>query len=489
MKQRILCLCLSLVCMMSILPVGAAASAELPDGATEEPAVQLEETDQEQAQTAELETEQPIEQVDIYAEYDPEDPLYQRYVTEAGQIVLTQDGASYEDYTTRALNNETLHKGIDVSAWQGSIDWEKVKASGVDFVFIRAAYRGSQYGSLSQDSMLKNHIAGAQAAGLKVGLYIFSQAITVAEGREEAQYLIQIAKNYHIDLPLVIDYEYVNNGRLINANLSKQTATDICNAFCQTVEAAGYDSMVYANPSMLKNQLYPDQLGRLWLAHYTTQTNYTTRSYEYWQCSDSGTVPGVGGSVDLDYWFEPNPVVEKKSPFTDVVSTDWYYDVVLSAYGTGIVKGMTDTTFEPNGTASRGQVITMIYRMLDEPSYTQTAGFTDLTMDYYKDAVYWAAENGVVTGYSETSFGPNASITRQDLATILYRLAQSPETSGSLDKYSDSASVSSYAQRAMAWAVEKGIITGYEDSTLRPKGKASRAEVCAMLTRYQAAVG
>jgi GH25 family lysozyme M1 (1,4-beta-N-acetylmuramidase) len=481
---------LSLVLVLGALPTMAAASEEpAEETASEELVLVLDEQPAEEEQPQEDEeplTEQPLTVPEEYADFDPEDPLYDRYVTQAGAMALSQDGTSFSEYTPRALNNETLHKGIDVSAWQGSIDWAKVKASGVDFVIIRAAYRGSQYGALAKDSMLVNHITGAQKAGLKVGLYIFSQAITVEEGKEEAEYLISIAKNYQIDLPLVLDYEYVSGGRLINAKLSKQAATDICNAFCQTVEAAGYDSMVYANPSMLSSQLYPSQLGRLWLAHYTTKTSYSASTYEYWQCSGAGAVPGVSGDVDLDFWFEPNPV--ETSPFTDVTEQDWFYQVVMSAYEDGVVKGMTDTTFVPTGTASRGQVITMLYRMMDEPSYTQTAGYTDLTADYYKDAVNWAAENGVVNGYSDTSFGPDKAITRQDLATILYRLAGSPAVTADLSQYADSDSVSTYAAQAMAWAVEKGIISGYEDSTLRPKKQATRAEVCAMLVRYEAAV-
>jgi hypothetical protein len=128
----------------------------------------------------------------------------------------------------------------------------------------------------------------------------------------------------------------------------------------------------------------------------------------------------------------------------------------------------------------------MLHRMLGEPAYTTTASFTDLKQDYYKAAVYWATENGVVQGQSATSFAPDKPITRQDLATILYRLAGSPTVTQSLSGYSDAGAISSYAKNAMAWAVKTGILTGYEDNTLKPLGQATRAEVCAMLMRYQA---
>jgi GH25 family lysozyme M1 (1,4-beta-N-acetylmuramidase) len=497
MTQKVIGWGLSLVLMLG-LATPALASAEM---AIEEPASEeivweaaetQEETEQAELMTESLELEtQEGEEPDVTTEElpvseqtllgDPEDPLYARYVLSDGVMALTLDGASYGDFTPRALEGEVLHKGIDVSAWQGSINWEKVKASGVEFVFIRVAYRTIASGTLAEDGRWKTFFQGAQSAGLKIGVYIFSQAITVEEGKEEAQYVLDLIEGLSLDLPVVLDYEYAANGRLQNAKLTKRVATDICLAFCQTIEAAGYDSMVYANPDMLKNQLYPQELGRLWLAHYTSKTTYTTSAYEFWQCSDSGTVDGISGSVDLDFWFEP-----MENPFTDVSSGDWYYNVVLNAYGQSVVKGMTATAFSPNTTASRGQVITMLHRMLGEPAYTTTASFTDLKQDYYKAAVYWATENGVVQGQSSTSFAPDKPITRQDLATILYRLAGSPTVTQSLSGYSDAGAISSYAKNAMAWAVKTGILTGYEDNTLKPLGQATRAEVCAMLMRYQA---
>jgi GH25 family lysozyme M1 (1,4-beta-N-acetylmuramidase) len=495
MTQKVVGWGLSLALLFGLAtPAFASAEPETEAAASQEIAWEADETEETAllAESGEPETpaeaepdsaqesqELPVEDQTLLG--DPEDPLYAQYVLSDGVMALTLDGASYGDFTPRALAGEVLHQGIDVSAWQGSINWEKVKASGVDFVFIRVAYRGVTSGTLAADGRWKTFFQGAQAAGLKIGVYIYSQAITVEEGQEEAQYVLDLIEGLSFDLPVVLDYEYYEGGRLQSAKLTKREATDICLAFCQTVEAAGYDSMVYANPDMLKNQLYPQELGRLWLAHYTSQTNYTTSAYEFWQCSGSGTVDGISGKVDLDFWFEP-----VENPFTDVSRSDWYYNVVLNAYGQGVVKGITDTTFRPNATASRGQVITMLHRMMGEPSYTATASFTDLKQDYYKAAVYWATENGVVQGQSSTSFAPDKPITRQDLATILYRLAGSPAVTQSLGAYSDASAISSYAQNAMAWAVKTGILTGYENNTLKPLGQATRAEVCAMLMRYQA---
>ena len=452
----------------------------------------------------EAETEMPVEEVlpTTYTlpngeviEVDPEDPLYDSMMN--GAVVL--DGAwsdmdSFKKFKPRSVEGETVLPGIDVSSWQGSIKWDQVAASGVEFVIIRGGYRGTSTGALGRDAQFYTYIKGAKEAGLKVGVYIYSQAITEAEGIAEANFLLDLVEDYEIDLPLVLDFEYFNtSGRLYNAKLTRREATDICLAFCETVEAAGYDSMVYANASMLSDNLYRDEIDRVWLAHYTTKTGYSGE-YEYWQCSQYGSVSGVAGNVDLDFWFRteeeelptatPVPTPEETGPFTDVTEGMWFYNTVMAAYEQGIVNGVSATEFCPGETASRGQVVTMLWRLIGKPAPTETASFGDLTEDYYRDAVNWAAAQDVVNGYSETEFCPDAQICRQDLVTILYRLEGAPEVSGDLTAYGDWDVVRSYAEKAMIWAVSKGILTGYEDNTLRPDNSASRAEVCAILMRY-----
>lgn len=492
MTKRILTsiLCLILLCG-ALMPSVLAAEEEpfVEEIPVEEPA---EESAVEEPHTIDLGGEE------IWV--DPEDPMYQRMMTE----VMTLDGAwedieTFSSFQPRTADGETIRPGIDVSTWQGTINWSKVAAAGVEFVIIRGGYRGVTYGKLAEDAMFESNIKGAKAAGLKVGVYIYSQAITVEEGIEEAQYLLDLVEGYDIDLPLVIDYEYYNtDGRLYNAKLSRREATDICLAFCDTVEAAGYDSMVYANASMLNDNLYRDELDRVWLAHYTKKTSYSG-DYEFWQCSQWGSVSGVNGDVDLNFWFDPTPVEpeptptptptttpipEADDPFTDVVEGLWFYDTVMAAYEQGIVNGVSDTLFNPYGSALRGQVVTMLHRLMGEPEAETEAGFEDLTESYYKAAVNWAAESGVVQGWSETQFAPNVTISRQDLVTILYRLEGSPEVTGDLSAYGDGDSVSGYAEKAMIWAVSGGILTGDDSGKLTPKEPASRAQVCAILMRY-----
>lgn len=467
---------------------------------TEEPADVTEETEEEisEAAASEVEvsdaegtetvtvSEAPIEEPEILTEYefaDPDDPLYERYMQET---VLQLDGAgtkTWSNFTTRTVaENETLRRGIDVSSWQRDINWTKVKAAGVEFAILRCAYRGVSSGKIVEDGYFKSYIRGAKAAGIRVGVYIFSQAITVEEALEEADYMLNLVRDYDIDLPLVFDLEHYSGGRFSNAKLSKQTVTDMCNAFCERVEAAGYESMVYFNPSNLTQDVYPSQIGRLWLAHYTTKTSYTARGYEYWQCSSDGTVNGISGAVDLDFWFEP----DNDNPFSDVSRNAWYYDAVVDAYKGGLVNGMSDTKFEPNGKSTRAQVVMILYRMQGTPTVSTTAGFTDLTRKWYRDAINWAVEENIVKGVSDTRFSPDKAITREDLVTILYRVAGEPATEYDLSGYADAEAVHSWAAQAMAWAVETGVISGYENNTIRPLNKTTRAELCTILLRFSA---
>ncbi len=218
----------------------------------------------------------------------------------------TKSSYTKKTYThSSALEDRPITNGIDVSQWQQDIDWEKVKADGIEFAFIRVGYRGSSQGTLNDDSYYKQNIEGALAAGIKVGVYMFSQAITEKEAKAEANYVLERIKEYDITFPVVLDYEFVNNGRLQTADLSKKKATNICLAFCETVKEAGYTPMVYANPDMLNNYLNAKDISSeylVWLANYTTQTSYTGK-YDYWQYSSDGSVDGIEGRVDMNFFY------------------------------------------------------------------------------------------------------------------------------------------------------------------------------------------
>lgn len=212
------------------------------------------------------------------------------------------------------FDSRPISHGIDVSQWQKTIDWQKVKAAGIDYAFIRVGYRGyGDAGTLSEstkDVYFDTNMQNAIAAGVNVGVYIFSQAITTTEAIEEANYILQRIGSYGITLPLVMDYEYASDdskgGRIKKANLSKDAATEVCMAFCNQIAGAGYTPMVYANASMLNDQLNPqtftDAGYRVWLANYTTNTPYAG-AFDFWQYASDGKVDGISGNVDMNFYY------------------------------------------------------------------------------------------------------------------------------------------------------------------------------------------
>lgn len=175
-------------------------------------------------------------------------------------------------------------------------------------------------------------------------------------------------------------------------------------------------------------------------------------------------------------------------PFTDVASGAWYYDAVSFVYKRGLMAGTGDNLFSPNVTTSRGMIVTILYRLDGSPS-ASSAGFTDVTSgQWYTDAVNWAAANDIVAGYGNGLFGPNDTVTREQMAVILYRYAQykgyDTSASNSLNGYTDVGGVSSWALTAMQWANAEGLINGTSGTTLSPTNGATRAEVAQILMRF-----
>lgn len=190
--------------------------------------------------------------------------------------------------------------GIDVSKWQGNIDWDKVKADGVEFVMIRAGYRGSKTGALVEDPNFLVNIRGAKKAGLKVGVYFFTQAVNEVEAVEEASMVLTLCDGYDLDYPVVIDSEGAGGEGRADA-LDVETRTKVCAAFCETIKNAGYESGVYASRSWYNANLDVTDLGgyRIWLAEYRSTPLYSGY-YDMWQYTSKGKVNGIEGNVDLN---------------------------------------------------------------------------------------------------------------------------------------------------------------------------------------------
>lgn len=185
---------------------------------------------------------------------------------------------------------------------------------------------------------------------------------------------------------------------------------------------------------------------------------------------------------------KPASKPEVKLPFTDVSTSDWFYDDVAFVYENGLFSGTDSRSFSPNASMTRAMLVTVLYRLEGEPTVTGRSSFTDVRSGaYYEKAVIWAAANGIVTGTDSTSFSPDAKVTREQLAAILYRYAQyrklDTDASAKLNSFTDAGSVSAYASEALGWAVSEGLING-ASGKLMPKGDATRAQVAAILHRF-----
>lgn len=202
-------------------------------------------------------------------------------------------------------NDEVVsHKGIDVSRFQGDIDWKAVAADGVEFAFIRVGNRGYGTGKLVEDDKFEKNVEGALAAGIHTGVYIYSQAISEEEIREEAQFVLEKLKGYEIDGPVVFDVEKTadSSGRMNQISLEERTNLTLL--FCQTIEQAGYKPMIYHNIEMGALMIDVETLEQYdkWLAYYNDDMYYPY-AYSIWQYTDKGKVNGIKGNVDMNISF------------------------------------------------------------------------------------------------------------------------------------------------------------------------------------------
>lgn len=203
-------------------------------------------------------------------------------------------------------------KGIDVSSHNGRVNWNEAKDD-IDFAFVRAGYRGYGNGEINLDRQLKRNLRKTNEYSIPVGVYFYSQAITVEEAEEEAEFAINAVRHFDISLPIVIDFEFANlkngalGGRLYDADLSRKDASKIINAFCERVEKAGYKSACYANTYFYNFVIDKKSLNKsicIWVADYNKELTYKG-DFDIWQYSDKGKCSGVKSQyVDLNYWYK-----------------------------------------------------------------------------------------------------------------------------------------------------------------------------------------
>lgn len=200
------------------------------------------------------------------------------------------------------------YMGIDVSIYQGEIDWKKVKEAGVDFVIIRCGFRGYVTGTVNEDANFKANLKGAKNAGLKVGIYFFSQALNVEEALEEAEFCLRLVEGYDLEYPIIYDWEVVidkDGDTPRTAYIQPDVLTNNALVFAERVRLGGYTPAIYANK---KTAIWKYDLSRLegidiWLAEYSDSPTYFY-DFAMWQYSSKGKVPGISGNVDMNISFK-----------------------------------------------------------------------------------------------------------------------------------------------------------------------------------------
>lgn len=195
----------------------------------------------------------------------------------------------------KEYKNETTQVGIDVSSWQGDIDFAALKEAGVEFIMIRVGSMKGINGKYFVDSKFKQNIKQANQYKIPVGIYFYSYADSLKAAKKDAQWVLKQIKDYKVDLPIVFDWEEWEN--FTEYHLSFFRLTNMAETFLKTIEKAGYEGMLYSSKYYLENIWFPTKYD-IWLAHYTQQTDY--KNYRFWQICNDGTVDGIKGAVDID---------------------------------------------------------------------------------------------------------------------------------------------------------------------------------------------
>lgn len=258
---------------------------------------------------------------------------------------------------------------------------------------------------------------------------------------------------------------------------------------------------------LVKLRIIGGALGNAQAAGRLTYTDSETAAwptdYEYTPPKDPDDSEGSGGNtgnvgsgnkgtggvrpgrVTPDTSQEPEQKIPWNNPFRDVAETAWYREAVEFVYTNGWMAGTSDTEFQPQAETTRAMVVSILYQMAGRPKTAAATVMHDVPSGaYYAAAVEWAVTHKIVAGYGGGAFGPNDAVTREQLITMLWKYAGSPDSSGSLNRYRDGDSVSAYAKTAMVWATEQGILRGTSDDTLSPRGQATRAQVAQILKNY-----
>lgn len=298
---------LFLVAICAILAIVSRVPMPIADAETEITAGETEASASAVPEESAVPAETPLPEELQEAPLSPDEEVAARTAVRAdGFPMLSHEPENFSlDSSGRmTYSGETYLTGIDVSEHQGKIDWEKVAADGVDFVMIRMGYRGSTAGGLYTDEYFTENIAGANAAGIDVGVYFYSQAVTPEEALEEADYVLEAIRPYKVTFPVVFDWEIVGGSEARTYTVSRAVLCECAEAFCDAVEDEGYDAMIYFTQYLGYRKYILRQLTdyEFWYAEYEAQPRIVF-DFDMWQYSSTGKVNGIDGDVDLNIYF------------------------------------------------------------------------------------------------------------------------------------------------------------------------------------------
>lgn len=230
----------------------------------------------------------------------------QTYTSPYDWTALERSGDQGDRLVYRENGEVRSQLGVDVSDHQGAVDWNAVAADGIDFAFVRVGNRGYTEGALYADTRYAENIDSATSADLDVGAYFFSQAVSVEEAREEADFVLQLLAGRHLALPVAFDHEPVADGTGRANNVDRETLTACARAFCERLEQGGYSTMIYGNSGDMA-RYNPADLGKrpVWFAEYDATQPHAQFDFSIWQYTNGGTVAGIATAVDLNLLLPP----------------------------------------------------------------------------------------------------------------------------------------------------------------------------------------
>lgn len=388
---------------------------------------------------------------------------------------------------------------IDVSKWQGDIDWVKVKSSGIDGVIIRIGY-----GYLGKDEKFKRNINECNRLKIPYGIYLYSYAYDANFAYAEAEGTVEMLKEIDLNLSYPIYYdiegfkEWKDDNGVIRKHPTKISDYEsIILTYINRMEELGYKDKVhvYSYAYYLDTYLNSPNILKYvsWSAAYSSTPIFNNRYYsgiKGWQYSDNGKIDGINGSVDLNCF--TGYTYDRMIPFKDTPKDEWYYNAILFVYRNQIMFGESNDNFNPQGKLTRGMLATILWRMEGAPSFENTRSFPDVSNnDYYYSAIKWATSKGVVSGYENGNFGPDDNITREQVVVMLrnYVLYKGKMINNSnnnkLTIFTDYNKISNFALSAMSWAIDENVINGKNNGAiLDPIGNTTRAEVAALISNY-----